>query len=263
MAEGTQVMWGRIARPTLVGIVGLVVGASGAARGDGLDYFQRQLEPFTEARVRRGRSRIRRPSCMKGKSILSIPVSSANPFTANIEKAMAAAAKEVGFKFTTWENQGQSSQWVQGMDTAVNQKVSLIDLLAGTDPRVLVPQVQAAQAAKIPVIASHYNGVEQTARREKVRRRRRADRLRESWSASRRLGDRQNKGPYERPCPHRDGPAFDRLDDVRHRGGTETLRRLQNESDELSGCRLGHPHHAWRAGRAPRRSHGQLHHRDL
>lgn len=79
---------------------------------------------------------------MKGKSILSIPVSSANPFTANIEKAMAATAKKVGFKFTTWENQGQSSQWVQGMDTAVNQKVDLIDLLAGTDPRVLVPQVQ-------------------------------------------------------------------------------------------------------------------------
>ena len=49
------------------------------------------------------------------------------------------------------------------MDTAVNQKVDLIDLLAGTDPRVLVPQVQAARAAKIPVVASHYNGVEQTA----------------------------------------------------------------------------------------------------
>jgi len=52
----------------------------------------------------------------------SIPVSSANPFTPNIEKAMAAAANKVRFKFTTWENQGQSSQWVQGMDTAVNQK---------------------------------------------------------------------------------------------------------------------------------------------
>ena len=43
-------------------------------------------------------------------------------------------AKKVGFKFITWENQGQSSQWVQGMDAAVNQKVDLIDLLAGTDP---------------------------------------------------------------------------------------------------------------------------------
>src|SRR5258708_36217854 len=48
------------------------------------------------------------------------------------------------------------------MAPAVNQKVNLIDLLAGTDPRVLVPQVKAAQAANIPVIASHYSGVEQT-----------------------------------------------------------------------------------------------------
>jgi ribose transport system substrate-binding protein len=138
--------------------------AGGSAQADDLSYFEKQIEPFTKKPVfvAPGPAFDAR-ACMKGKTILSIPVSSANPFTANIEKAMAAAAKEVGFKFITWENQGQSSQWVQGMNAAVNQKVDLIDLLAGTDPRVLVPQVKAAQAAHIPVIASHYSGVEQTA----------------------------------------------------------------------------------------------------
>src|ERR1700735_4528800 len=138
--------------------------AAVSAYADDLSYFEKQIEPFTKKPefVAAGPA-FDAQACMKGKSIFSIPVSSANPFTANIEKAMAAAAKKVGFKFTTWENQGQSSQWVQGMDTAVNQKVDLIDLLAGTDPRVLVPQVNAAKAAKIPVVASHYNGVEQTA----------------------------------------------------------------------------------------------------
>jgi ribose transport system substrate-binding protein len=138
--------------------------AATSAYADDLSYFEKQIAPFTKKPefVAPGPA-FDAQACMKGKTILSIPVSSANPFTANIEKAMAAAAKKVGFKFTTWENQGQSSQWVQGMDTAVNQKVNLIDLLAGTDPRVLVPQVQAAQAAKIPVVASHYSGVEQTA----------------------------------------------------------------------------------------------------
>ena len=137
---------------------------SASARADDLSYFTKQIEPYAmkPVFVAAGPA-FDAADCMKGKSILSIPVSSANPFTANIEKAMQAAAKKVGFKFTTWENQGQSSQWVQGMNTAVNQKVSLIDLLAGTDPRVLVPQVQAAREAKIPVVASHYNGVEQTA----------------------------------------------------------------------------------------------------
>jgi ribose transport system substrate-binding protein len=148
------------------GILGATVvlsGGCGASRAEALDYFEKQLQPFREQPkfVAPGPAFDAR-KCMQGKRIFSIPVSSANPFTANIEKAMVEAARKVGFEFTVWENQGQSSQWVQGMDNAVNQKVDLIDLLAGTDPRVLIPQVQAAKTAKIPVIASHYNGLEQT-----------------------------------------------------------------------------------------------------
>jgi ribose transport system substrate-binding protein len=146
-----------------LGAAVLMACGSGAAHADDLSYFEGQIAPYTKKPefIAPGPA-FDAAECMKGKSILSIPVSSANPFTANIEKAMAAAAKKVGFKFTTWENQGQSSQWVQGMNAAVNQHVDLIDLLAGADPRVLVPQVQAAQAAKIPVVASHYSGTEQT-----------------------------------------------------------------------------------------------------
>src|ERR1700734_27006 len=116
-----------------------------SAHADDLSYFEKQIEPFTKKPefVASGPA-FDAQACMKGKTILSIPVSSANPFTANIERAMAAAAKKVGFKFTTWENQGQSSKWGRGRETGVNQKVDLIDLLAGTDPRVLVPQVNAA-----------------------------------------------------------------------------------------------------------------------
>src|SRR6201996_86682 len=138
--------------------------AAVSAYADDLSYFEKQIEPFTKKPefVAPGPA-FDAQACMKGKTILSIPVSSANPFTANIEKAMAAAATKVGFKFTTWENQGQSSQWVQGMNAAMNEKASLIDLLAGTDPRVLVPQVRAAKAAGVPVVPSHYNGKEQSA----------------------------------------------------------------------------------------------------
>lgn len=137
--------------------------AGGTARADDLSYFEKQIEPFTKKPdfVAAGPA-FNAQDCMKGKSIFSIPVSSAIPFATEIERAMAGAAKKVGFSFKTWENQGQSSQWVQGMDAAVNQKASLIDLMAGADPRTLVPQVAAARAAKIPVIASHYNGNEQS-----------------------------------------------------------------------------------------------------
>jgi ribose transport system substrate-binding protein len=92
--------------------------AASAAHADDLSYFDKQIAPYTKKPefVAAGPA-FDAQACMKGKTILSIPVSSANPFTANIEKAMAAAAKKVGFNFITWENQGQSSQWVQGMDT--------------------------------------------------------------------------------------------------------------------------------------------------
>lgn len=145
-------------------IVGAGLGMMAAsANATDLDAFAKKIEGYTAKPTFAAPGEpFDAKQCMTGKSIVSIPVSSANPFTANIEKAMQGVAKKVGFKFSTWENQGQSSQWVQGMDAALNQKVDLIDLLAGTDPRVLVPQVKAAQDAKIPVIASHYNGVEQS-----------------------------------------------------------------------------------------------------
>jgi ribose transport system substrate-binding protein len=98
----------------------------------------------------------------KGKTILSIPVSSANPFTANIETAMQGAAKLLGIKFINYTNQAQVPQWVQGIGQAINRKVDLIDMLGGTDPRVLGPQVAAAKRAGIPIGTSHLYDITQT-----------------------------------------------------------------------------------------------------
>ena len=100
-------------------------------------------------------------ACMAGKKILSVPASSAIPFLKTINTSMARIAKEVGFTFQAWENQGQPSQWVQGINFGINNKFDLIDLLAGTDPRSLEPQVKAAREAGIKVIAAHLTGFEQ------------------------------------------------------------------------------------------------------
>jgi len=95
-------------------------------------------------------------SCMQGKRMLTLPVSSANPFTKNIAVAMVAAAKEVGFEIVEWENQAQPSQWVQGINFAINEKFDLIDLLGGVDPRAIAPQIKAARDAGIVVKTSHF-----------------------------------------------------------------------------------------------------------
>ncbi len=100
-------------------------------------------------------------ACMKGKSILSIPASSAVPFIKTIQSSMSKVAQKVGFNLKIWENQGQPTQWVQGFDHAINNKFDLIDLMAGADPRFLVPQVKAAEAAGLKVVAAHLTGYEQ------------------------------------------------------------------------------------------------------
>jgi ribose transport system substrate-binding protein len=100
-------------------------------------------------------------ACMAGKRILSIPASSAIPFLSTINAATAKLAQEIGFEFQIWENQGQVSQWVQGLNHGASNKFDLIELLAGADPRALEPQVKAAQEAGSLVVASHLTGFEQ------------------------------------------------------------------------------------------------------
>src|SRR3954452_13378137 len=90
-----------------------------------------------------------------GKTIFVIPASSQIPFVSTIAGHIARVAKMAGVKVTTWQNQGQPSQWVQGMDAAIAQKASAIVLLAGNDPAVLQPQTKASKAKGMPSIVAH------------------------------------------------------------------------------------------------------------
>lgn len=100
-------------------------------------------------------------ACMADKRILSVPASSAVPFVATIANTMAEIAEDIGFEFQIWENQGQPTQWVQGIEYGVTNKFDLIDLLAGADPRVLTTQIKAARDAGAILTASHLTGFEQ------------------------------------------------------------------------------------------------------
>jgi len=101
-------------------------------------------------------------ACMADKKLLSIPVASVVPFIAGIESSMAEVAKEVGFGFQEWKNQGRPPQWVEGMEFAINNHFSAVDLLSGIIPSTLGPQAAAAKAAGVRVFASHYMDITQT-----------------------------------------------------------------------------------------------------
>ena len=100
-------------------------------------------------------------SCMADRSVFTIPASSAIPFIQTIVDHKDAIAETLGFEHMDWENQGNPTQWIQGIEYAQNNGFDLVSLLAGADPRFFEPQVRAAQAAGLKVVTSHLTGLEQ------------------------------------------------------------------------------------------------------
>ena len=98
-------------------------------------------------------------TCMAGKKILSIPVTSAIPFVAGIEEALVEAGKEVGVEIQTWQNQGNPTQWVQGVEYAVSNGFDAVGMTAGIIPSAVGPQLKAAREAGLRVYATHHADV--------------------------------------------------------------------------------------------------------
>lgn len=94
-------------------------------------------------------------SKLAGKKVFIIPIEE-TPFTQAVEAGEKAAAKAAGVNLTFYPNEGQVSQWVQGMQTAISEKPALIILDTAPDPRELQPQIAAAKAAGIPVLVTHF-----------------------------------------------------------------------------------------------------------
>jgi ribose transport system substrate-binding protein len=140
----------------VLGLASVAVAAAVAGGSAGADGAQANLDkykavpqfvapgPAFDAKVK-----------AKGKTIFIIPASSQIPFVATIANHIKRITAPIGVKTTIWQNQGQPSQWVQGMNAAVAQKASAIVLLAGNDPAGLQPQIKAAKAKGIPTIVAH------------------------------------------------------------------------------------------------------------
>ena len=92
---------------------------------------------------------------LKGKKMFVIP-SIPNPFVQNITDNIKAAGDSQGLVTTVFDNQGQVSQWVQGIQQAIGSKQDIILLNGCPDPRALGPQIAEAKAAGIPTICVHF-----------------------------------------------------------------------------------------------------------
>ncbi|MBJ7600610.1 sugar ABC transporter substrate-binding protein [Candidatus Nephthysia bennettiae] len=98
----------------------------------------------------------------KGKLIFNIPFSSELPFNKITDDTMATVAKQAGVQFINYSNQGQPSQQLQGIQTAIARKADLIFLEGAPDPALFGPQLMAAHNAGIPVVVSHFYDASQS-----------------------------------------------------------------------------------------------------
>ncbi|HVY50352.1 MAG TPA: sugar ABC transporter substrate-binding protein [Devosia sp.] len=95
-------------------------------------------------------------ACAAGKKQMSIPNNSANPFLKGIIDREKAVGKDLGLEVVEGQNQGNPSEWVQQVELATRDKYDIIDLISGIDPASIAPALQAAKAAGVKVMTSHF-----------------------------------------------------------------------------------------------------------
>lgn len=149
----------RCAATVLVSALGLLLPALAAAdaTSDGIAHARQQIDrhrakPVFSAPGAPFDAR----KCAAGRKMLSIPNSSANPFLKGIIKREIEVGKQLGLTVQEWQNQGQPSQWAQGVEFAVRNKFDIVNLISGVDPKTLEPQIRAAKAAGVKTMTSHF-----------------------------------------------------------------------------------------------------------
>lgn len=149
----------RPALALLAAVAGLLLPglASADATSDGIAYAKAQIDKHRAKPVFTAPGApFDAQKCAAGKKMLSIPNSSANPFLKGIIKREVEVGKQLGFTVQEWQNQGQPSQWAQGVEFAVRNKFDIVNLISGVDPKTLEPQIRAAKAAGVKTMTSHF-----------------------------------------------------------------------------------------------------------
>jgi ribose transport system substrate-binding protein len=93
---------------------------------------------------------------LRGKHIFNIPISSQIPFFVDTDVVMERVAREAGLRFTEFPNNGSPTQWADGINQAIAQRVDLINLQGAPEPKLLIPQLKKAREAGIPVSVTHF-----------------------------------------------------------------------------------------------------------
>ncbi|MFB2586828.1 sugar ABC transporter substrate-binding protein [Herbiconiux liukaitaii] len=94
-------------------------------------------------------------SGIAGKTIFNIPNSSAVAYITAVDAEGAAIAEKYGATWVEYTNQGTPNEHTAGIDQAISQGADVIVLSQGINGELIIPALERAKAAGIPVVISH------------------------------------------------------------------------------------------------------------
>jgi ribose transport system substrate-binding protein len=128
----------------------------GAAQSDGVAKAKELVAAAAEVPAFEAPGPAFDASKAKGKVLFDIPLNSSIPTSALKQQTYKRIAERLGLELVVHPNQGQPSDWVQGMNAAIARKADLIVLDGAPNPKLLGPQIKEASDAGIPVLVTHF-----------------------------------------------------------------------------------------------------------
>lgn len=98
----------------------------------------------------------------KGKTVLNIPITEQIPYVKAVDDEMKRVATKYGVKWINYQNNGTPTDWSKGVDYGIAIHANLIILHSGINPATVIPALQRAKKAGIPVMATHTYAVGET-----------------------------------------------------------------------------------------------------